>query len=92
VTSEVSPSREVPAVIGIAAWTVLTGFRRGKMMTDEQLYAVVGGRQLHEYPAHEECNLDDATVVQRNLTRAEVDVLEEVSGPFERCKHCWPRE
>jgi hypothetical protein len=36
-------------------------------MADEPLYALVQGNRLHRYPAFEEDNLDDATVVQRNL-------------------------
>ncbi len=55
-----------------------------------RLYTLVQGNRLHYSPAWEECNIDDATVVQRNLNAAEVEALEEESGPFERCLHCWP--
>jgi hypothetical protein len=61
-------------------------------MADEPLYALVQGNRLHRYPAFEEDNLDDATVVQRNLTEADVDALEEESGPFERCERCFRME
>jgi len=70
-------------------------------MADEPLYALVQGNRLHVYPAHEECNLDDAKIVVRDLSAATVEVVRDLSaatveameedhGSFERCEHCFP--
>jgi len=59
-------------------------------MADEPLYALVQGNRLHVYPAHEECNLDDAKIVVRDLSAATVEAMEEDHGSFERCEHCFP--
>jgi hypothetical protein len=59
-------------------------------MGEEPRFALVEGTRLHHEPAWEVCNVDDAKVVQRHLSPADLDALEEESGPFERCLHCWP--
>jgi len=59
-------------------------------MTNEPHYVLVEDGHLHHYPAFEECNVDDARVVRRNLTQFDVDALEVKDGPVERCARCFP--
>ena len=41
-------------------------------MADDRFVLVEDGH-LHHYPAYEECNVDDARIVRRNLTQFELD-------------------
>ncbi len=59
-------------------------------MADEPRFALVKDGRLHGYPAYEECNVDDAKIVRRNLTQGDVDALEAEDGPAERCRRCFP--
>ena len=55
----------------------------------EVRFVLVEDGHLHRYPAYEECNVDDARVVRRNLTQLDVDALVE-DGPVEHCARCFP--
>ena len=57
-------------------------------MADIPVYAYVKGAELHQYPAYESCNLDDATEVEK-LTAAELEARELVA-PLHRCARCFP--
>lgn len=53
------------------------------------MYVVTGGGTLHRFPALEQCNLDDARIVERHdalpVSRAGTPV-----PPGRPCKHCRP--